>query len=132
MAACASSLLCFSMRVPKLQRVMRCRQAAWSESKPGRAFRLPCSVLVPPSWCSLPVISRDVTEIAHLLSNSTSIGTPLISFGIMSSGRKGRRVVQFASCAPRKTARKDLGPPILAGCETRDGSLKRPGMDILQ
>ncbi|CAE8661761.1 unnamed protein product [Polarella glacialis] len=57
MAVCASRLLCFGLRVPKLQRVIRCRQAAWSESRPGRALRLPCSVLVPPSLCSLLVIS---------------------------------------------------------------------------
>ncbi|CAE8713758.1 unnamed protein product [Polarella glacialis] len=63
MAASASRLLCFSLWVPKLQRGIRCRQAAWSESRPGRALRLPCSVLVPPSLCSLPVISRDVPEL---------------------------------------------------------------------
>ncbi|CAE8631308.1 unnamed protein product, partial [Polarella glacialis] len=57
MAACASRLLCFSLQVPNLQRVMRCRQAAWSESRPGRALRLPCSVPVPPPLRSLPVIS---------------------------------------------------------------------------
>ncbi|CAE8652949.1 unnamed protein product, partial [Polarella glacialis] len=53
--------VCFSLRVlrvPRLQRGIRCRQAAWSESRSGRALRLPCSVLVPPSLCSLPVISR--------------------------------------------------------------------------
>jgi hypothetical protein len=63
MAVCASRLLCLSLRVPRLQRVIRCRQAAWSESRPGRALRLPCSVLVPPSLCRLPVISRDVPEL---------------------------------------------------------------------
>ncbi|CAE8596997.1 unnamed protein product [Polarella glacialis] len=55
--------VCFSLRVPRLQRGIRCRQAAWSESRPGLALRLPCSVLVPPSLCSLPVISRDVPEL---------------------------------------------------------------------
>ncbi|CAE8612860.1 unnamed protein product [Polarella glacialis] len=97
MVVCASRLLCFSWRVPKLQRVIRCRQAAWSESRPGRALRLPCSVLVPPSLCSLPVISRDVPESEYLLSDSASTGTPLISFGIIGSGRKGHQVVQPAS-----------------------------------
>ncbi|CAE8586966.1 unnamed protein product [Polarella glacialis] len=97
MAACASRLLCFSLQVPNLQRVMRCRQAAWSESRPGRALRLPCSVPVPPSLCSLPVISQDVPESAHPPSTSTSTGTPLISFGIIGSGRKGHQVVQLAS-----------------------------------
>ena len=50
--------VCFSLRVlrvPRLQRGIRCRQAAWSESRPGLALRLPCSVLVPPSLFSLPV-----------------------------------------------------------------------------
>ncbi|CAE8586942.1 unnamed protein product [Polarella glacialis] len=94
MAVCASRLLCFRLRVPKLQRVIRCRQAAWSESRSGRALRLPCSVLVPPSLCSLPVIPRDVPESADFPSNATSIGTPLISFGIIGSGRKGFQVVQ--------------------------------------
>ncbi|CAE8623894.1 unnamed protein product [Polarella glacialis] len=94
MAVCASRLLCFGLRVPKLQRVIRCRQAAWSESRPGRALRLPCSVLVPPSLCSLPVISRDVPESAHLQNNSIPNGTPLISFGIIGSDRKARRLVQ--------------------------------------
>ncbi|CAE8629121.1 unnamed protein product [Polarella glacialis] len=98
MAACASRLLCFSLRVPRLQCVIRRRQAAWSESRPGRAVRLPYSVPVPPSWCSLPVISRDVPESAHFPSNSTSIGTPPISFGIIGSGRKAHQVVQLASC----------------------------------
>ncbi|CAE8598183.1 unnamed protein product [Polarella glacialis] len=97
MAACASRLLCFRLRVPKLQRIIRFRQAAWSESRPGRALRLPCSVLVPPSLCSLQVISRDVPESAHFPSNSTSTGTPLISFGIIGFGRKGFQVVQPAS-----------------------------------
>ncbi|CAE8664662.1 unnamed protein product [Polarella glacialis] len=67
MAVCASRTLCFSLRVPRLQRAIRCRQAALSESRPGRAFRLPCSVRVPPSLCSLPVISRDVLGSACLL-----------------------------------------------------------------
>ncbi|CAE8643050.1 unnamed protein product [Polarella glacialis] len=98
MAVCASRLLCCGVRVPRLQRVIRCRQAAWSESRPGRAVRLPYSVPVPPSWCSLPVISRDVSESAHFPSNSTSTGTPPISFGIIGSGRKGHQVVQLASC----------------------------------
>ncbi|CAE8688937.1 unnamed protein product [Polarella glacialis] len=97
MAALASRLLRFRLRVPKLQRVIRCRQAAWSESRPGRALRLPCSVLVPPSLCSLPVISRDVPESACLQSNSASTGTPLISFSIIGSGRKGHQVVQLTS-----------------------------------
>ncbi|CAE8635209.1 unnamed protein product [Polarella glacialis] len=97
MAACASRFLYFGLRVPKLQRVIRCRQAAWSEFRPGRALRLPCSVLVPPSLCSLCVISRDVPESANLPSSSTSTGTPLMSFGIIGSGRKGHQVVQLAS-----------------------------------
>ncbi|CAE8635806.1 unnamed protein product [Polarella glacialis] len=70
MAARTSRLLCFSLRVPNLQLVIRCRQAAWS--RPGQALRLPCSVLVPPSLCSLPVISWDVPESTHFRSNSTS------------------------------------------------------------
>ncbi|CAE8635206.1 unnamed protein product [Polarella glacialis] len=97
MAVCASRLLCSSLRWQKLQRVIRFRQAARSESRPGRALRLPCSILLPPSLCSLPVISRDVPERAHLQSNSTSTGTPLISFGIIGSGRKGHQVAQLAS-----------------------------------
>ncbi|CAE8649933.1 unnamed protein product [Polarella glacialis] len=97
MAVCASRLLCFTLRVPKLQRIIRCRQAAWSGSRPGRTLRLPCSVLFPPSLCSLPVISRDVPELRTSNRNSTSTGTLLISFGIIGSGRKEHQVVQLAS-----------------------------------